>query len=112
MAHLDNLGVAHFDLKPQNILLGDGFNYKICDFGLAQNLLEWQTATKIGGTREYAHPDVLEKICWKEIYGNMPKNRVRITPKVDLWSIGATLFKAITAQLPFDADSPEDLLSI
>ena len=37
--HTQSPPVAHFDLKPGNILLSDAGEPKICDFGLSRELL-------------------------------------------------------------------------
>ena len=63
------------DLKPQNVLLTEANDLKVCDFGLAQfenddnkeNLL-------LGGTLEYCAP---EQIQFEPV-----------TTKTDVWSLG------------------------
>lgn len=47
--------IIHCDIKPQNILLGDYFNARISDFGLAKltNMNQSKTNTGIRGTKGY-----------------------------------------------------------
>lgn len=37
-SYMYDKGIAHFDIKPQNILLGEDYRYKICDFGHSEKL--------------------------------------------------------------------------
>lgn len=109
-AYLYDNGIAHFDIKPQNILFGLNHRYKICDFGMSERLLPGQSAAGAGGTFEYAHPDVFEILAWEEIHPGKEMVQWRITSIVDLWSIGVTFYEAITGQLPFTASSKADML--
>ena len=50
-------GVAHRDIKPQNILLGDNFEVKICDFSRAVKIQDINSKSKNrDGTRGYTAP--------------------------------------------------------
>lgn len=43
ISEIHKKGVAHRDLKLENILLDDNFNILICDFGYAINFLDAQS---------------------------------------------------------------------
>ena len=51
--------IIHCDIKPQNILLDDGHNARISDFGQAKllRLDQTQTNTVARGTRGYVAPE-------------------------------------------------------
>ncbi|MEP7219196.1 MAG: protein kinase, partial [Bacteroidota bacterium] len=94
--HLHRLGIVHRDIKPSNILIRWDDAVKLADFGIAK--FTWQgaqTKTQRGlGTPEYMSP---EQARGKSI-----------DPRTDIYSIGITLFEALTARKPFarEEDTP------
>ena len=51
-------GVAHMDIKPQNILLGDNLEVKICDFSRAIKIEDISKKASRVGTKGYTAPEV------------------------------------------------------
>jgi eukaryotic-like serine/threonine-protein kinase len=85
-------GIVHRDIKPENIILQEDERVKLVDFGL---LKLWDTKSPHTqkviqglGTPEYAPP---------EQYGLHPTST---DPRSDLYSLGATLYHALTGQAP------------
>ncbi|XP_034018661.1 hormonally up-regulated neu tumor-associated kinase homolog [Thalassophryne amazonica] len=92
--HLHKHGIVHRDLKIENFLLDDHNNIKIVDFGLSNTLKGESLSSELLNTQcgspAYAAPELLAH----RKYG----------PKVDVWSIGVSMFAMLTAKLPFTVE--------
>jgi serine/threonine protein kinase len=90
------IGLTHGDIKPENILFGKSGAAKVVDFGLANLARGESKPGEIWGTPYYIAP---EKARGKE--GNH---------QADIYSLGATLFHALTGHPPFEAATPLDVV--
>ncbi|QDU66193.1 serine/threonine-protein kinase [Engelhardtia mirabilis] len=90
-------GILHRDVKPANIVCGDGGRPVLLDFGLARPLDDGgHHVTRTGelfGTPAYMSP---------EQFLELPEALDRRT---DVFSLGVTLFECLTGRRPFDAPS-------
>ncbi len=91
-AHAHNL--IHRDIKPQNILLTEGGQVKVADFGIARRTSS-STMTQTGTVLGSVHYLAPEQATGQEA-----------GPRADLYALGVTLFEMLTARLPFDAENP------
>ena len=81
-------GIIHHDIKPENIMLAEGWHYaKLSDFGIAERRGAPSASTETGGTPAY-----------------MALERLRGEPddaRSDLFSLGVVLHWLITGKLPW-----------
>ena len=86
MHRIHTIGIIHRDLKPGNILIDDKGLPWVADFGLA--VLLNQQRDRGFGTGLYMSPEQQEA-------------RIDLTFASDIWSLGATLYEALTGIRPF-----------
>src|SRR6266478_728697 len=90
--------LLHRDIKPGNILFNADNEPKLVDFGLARSVeAEPESATVTEGTPYYVAPEKIK--------------REPETFLSDMYSLGCTLYHALTGHVPFDAPTVEELVA-
>jgi beta-lactam-binding protein with PASTA domain/predicted Ser/Thr protein kinase len=92
--HAHGHGIVHRDVKPENILITDGGNVKVADFGLARAFADAtisQVEGTVTGTVQYLAPE--------QVQGE-PAD-----PRTDLYATGIVMFELLTGQPPYSGET-------
>ena len=95
LSALNREGLVHGDIKPANIVLDRDANAKLVDFGLS-GMTRHDGNGGLVGTPTYIAPELLRG--------------EEDTHLSDIYSLGATLYHLLSGKLPFEGDSPAEIL--
>ncbi len=91
-------GITHRDIKPGNVMVSDGGDVRIVDFGLAK--LSGQTSlTKSGGvvgTVSYMSPEQARGLG--------------VDARTDIWSLGVVIYEMVSGRRPFDGENQQSVI--
>lgn len=90
LVHLHHQGIAHRDVKPENVLLFPGGRAKLADFGWCAELTHEGRRT-FCGTMDYLSPEMVLR---------RPHDH-----RLDIWAAGVLLYEMLAGEPPFQAKS-------
>ncbi len=102
LVHAHSHTILHRDLKPANVLLSPAGEPVLTDFGLAKTQEGSEGITVSGqvmGTPAYMPPE--------QANGDLDQ----IDRRSDVYSLGATLYEALTGRPPFEGSSPVNIIA-
>ncbi|KAK8893143.1 hypothetical protein M9Y10_021558 [Tritrichomonas musculus] len=89
ISYCHSYGVAHRDLKPQNILIQKFPFIKVADFGLCGYVKEDELMKTFCGSPAFCAPECISKVNYDG-------------RKSDIWSLGVILFAMLTGEFPWN----------
>ncbi|XP_078056255.1 death-associated protein kinase 2 isoform X1 [Mustelus asterias] len=98
--YLHSKNIAHFDLKPENIMLLDKIpvpHIKLIDFGLAHTIQDGVEFKNIFGTPEFVAPEIV--------------NYEPLGLPADMWSIGVITYILLSGASPFLGETKQETLA-
>ncbi len=102
LAYAHREGIVHRDIKPENLMLGGEGRIKVGDLGLAKWTSQGDgslTASGVVlGTPFYISPEQV-------------RDSKNADHRMDIYSLGATLFHMVTGQLPYQGQSAVEIMS-
>ncbi|XP_053717650.1 death-associated protein kinase 2 [Synchiropus splendidus] len=100
LAFMHSKNIAHFDLKPENIMLSDNKcthpNIKLIDFGLAHRFYQGEEYQSSSGTPQYIAPELVKS--------------EPLSTAADMWSIGVITYILLSGLSPFQGDDNNETL--
>ncbi|XP_047460549.1 death-associated protein kinase 2 [Mugil cephalus] len=100
LVFMHSKNIAHFDLKPENIMLSDKVSphprIKLIDFGLAHLFRPGEEYKSTSGTPQYIAPEIV--------------NCEPLSTAADMWSIGVITYILLSGLSPFQDDTDEETL--
>ena len=101
LKHAHQRGLIHRDIKPENVILTKEGGVKLADLGLARPTADenWAMA-EAGmaiGTPYYISPEQV-------------RGQVDVDIRADIYSLGATLYHMVTGRVPYDGQTPSEVM--
>lgn len=92
-------GIIHRDVKPSNIRVTPEGRAMLLDFGVARHsdLASLTLSGEFRGTPHYASPE------------QVTARRESIDARSDIYSLGVTLYEAVTGRVPFDGETTQQV---
>ncbi len=104
LAEANSRGVIHRDVKPDNILLAKNGQIKLTDFGLAK--------MQTGPDEEDSGLTQRGSVMGSPYYIAPEQARGELVDfRVDMYSLGVTLFRTLVGQVPFDAPTSIQIIA-
>ena len=89
LSYIHSRNIAHFDMKPHNIFLGENGMPKIADFGLSKVIMKPEDCKAAGCSLYYSPPE--------QVVNNSPDK------SADVWGFGMIIYYMLVGRNPFNS---------
>ncbi len=96
----EELGLVHRDIKPDNIMITSTGQVKLADLGLAKMTDDNNSMTQTGAGFGTPYYMPLEQAV----------DAKHVDTRSDIYALGATLYRLVTGQVPFDGETAYDVI--
>jgi len=110
LAAAHQAGVVHRDIKPENIMLRRDGILKVLDFGLAKLTGAWQP--EVNSEAATMVETLPGTILGTVVYMSPEQTRGKdVDERTDIWSTGVLLYEMVAGVLPFEQETPSDVIA-
>lgn len=95
--YLHQRGIAHLDIKPDNVFIDADMNAKLADFGCCETPLSRSRPFFCRGTLVYSAPEMIT-------FSSKDRRQA------DIWSLGIMLYAMIAKTLPWKIGSNDEII--
>lgn len=112
LAAAHKAGVVHRDIKPENLMLRRDGILKVLDFGLAKLTDAWKESIDREAQTLTLVETVPGTVLGTTVYMSPEQARgFEVDERTDIWSVGVLLYEMVTGHIPFEQETPSDVIA-
>jgi serine/threonine protein kinase len=103
-------GIVHRDIKPENVMVRSDALVKVLDFGLAKRTAFPVTADTDGSTKVFVNTGPGTFMGTVSYMSPEQLRGLEVDARTDIWSLGVVLYEMVSGIIPFEGDTPSDVI--
>src|SRR6185503_2719909 len=110
LAASQTAGIAHRDIKPDNIMIRRDGYLKVLDFGLAKLTERPETTDTEAPTRALVNTSPGAVMGTVNYMSPEQASAKVVDARTDIWSLGVVLYEMVTGRMPFEGPTPSHVI--